>query len=374
MTMARRAVAQSMSHRLGLLACVFGALAACSPHGAPPAPSAPPVSVTKAVTKDVPVTVATVGTVEPIDSVAVKSLVDGQLLEVLVHDGADVIENQLLFRIDPRPAEAALRQAEANQAKDQAALDQARTEVKRNAPVAAKGYISADQMQQLQTAVEAAVASVAVDQANVAAAKLTRAYTEIRSPLAGRVGRILVQAGNLVKANDTNALLVINRIEPIYVNFALPGAVLSRVLTAQTQGPLAVGAQPVGSTGSIEGQVAFVDNAVDSSTGTIHLRAKFANDGHELWPGQLVGVNITLGHDASAVVVPDHVVQTGPKGTYVFVVDAQSRASQRAVTIARSAGGESVVASGLAAGETVVVDGQSRIEDGVAVKPTPAGP
>ena len=153
-----------------------------------------------------PVLASAVGSVEPINSVAVKSLIDGQILESLVKDGDDVKQNQLLFRIDPRPAEAALQQAQAAQAKDEATLAQARSQVKRYAAVADKGYISADQMEQYRTNLDAAAASVKVDQANVASAKVTLGYTEIHSPIAGRIGRILIQPGNLVKANDTNAL------------------------------------------------------------------------------------------------------------------------------------------------------------------------
>lgn len=372
MTTAARACRSKGFRAIGA-ACFCAMFASCSPHPAPPVAAAPPVSVTTATIKDMPITLTAIGSVEPINSVAVKSLVDGQLLHALVQDGADVVANQLLFRIDSRPAEAAVREAEAAQKKDEASLEQARVEVKRNAPVAAKGYISADQMQQYQTAVETAAASVSVDQANVATMRLTRGYTEIRAPIAGRVGRVLVQAGNLVKANDTNALLVINQLEPIYVNLALPGSALSDVLAAQSRAPLIVTGQAAGSSNLIEGQIAFIDNAVDTSTGTIHLRAQFANQGHPLWPGQLATVHVTLGHDATAIVVPGRAVQNGPSGTYVFVVDAQEKAHQRTVTIARSVGGESVVANGLAAGETVVLDGQSRLEDGMSVTLTAPG-
>jgi len=339
------------------------ALAACSrekaQHVAPPAP----VTVTKAAAKDMPVVLNAVGSVEPINSVSVKSLIDGQILESRVKDGDDVKQNQLLFRIDPRPAEAALKQAQAAQAKDEATLAQARSQVKRYAAIADKGYISADQMEQYRTNADAAAAAVKVDQANVAAAKVTLGYTEIHSPIAGRIGRILIQPGNLVKANDTNALVVINQIEPIYVNFALPGAQLGLVLVAQNASPLAVQASVTGVPKPVDGKVAFIDNAVDTATGTVKLRAEFSNEGHVLWPGQLVNVNLTLGHDANAVVVPQQVVQNGPDGTYVFVVRPDHTAEQRTVSVARIVAGEAVVEKGLAGGETVVLDGQSRVED-----------
>jgi multidrug efflux system membrane fusion protein len=358
-----------------LVVAVCGlALAACSSDHAAPAPAPAPVTVVKAQTRDMPVLASAVGSVEPINSVAVKSLIDGQLLESLVKDGDDVKENQLLFRIDPRPALAVLRQAEAAQAKDQAALEQARSQVKRNEAIADKGYISADQMEQFRTNLDAAAASVKVDEANVSSAKVTLGYTDIHSPIGGRIGRILIQPGNVVKANDTNALVVINQIEPIYVNFALSGELLGRVLLAQRDAPLKVIATIVGVAQPVEGVVAFIDNAVNSTTGTVKLRAQFANTEHVLWPGQLVSISLTLGNDPNAVVLPDHAVQNGPDGTYVFVVKEDGHAEQRTVTIRRSVEGYSVVEKGLAVGETVVLDGQSRVENGAAVTVTEPAP
>jgi len=365
-------VCRGFSRRSSLLAAALCALAlvACSrEHAAPVQPPAP-VTVVKAVTQDMPLLASAVGSVEPINSVAVKSLIDGQLLESLVKDGDDVQQNQLLFRIDPRPAQAALRQMEAAQVRDEASLEQARSQVKRNEAIAAKGYISADQMEQFRTNADAAAASVKVDQANVAAAKVTLGYTEIRSPLAGRIGRILIQPGNLVKANDTSSLIVINQIEPIYVSFALPGSLLGPVIVAQRAAPLAVTATIVGVETPVEGKVAFIDNAVDTTTGTIRLRAEFVNREHLLWPGQLITISLTLGHDLNAVVLPDHAVQNGPDGTYVFVVKSDNHAEQRTVTVKRNVEGKAVIGEGLAAGETVVLDGQSRVENGMPLKVT----
>jgi len=359
----------SRRHSLRWAACrgvVLAALAlaaACSREHAPPKAAPAPVTVVTATTRDMPVLVSAPGSVEAINSVAVKSLVDGQLLEARVRDGADVTAGELLFRIDPRPAQAALQQALSAQAKDQAALEQARSQVKRYQDIAAKGYLSADQMEQYRTNLQAAIASVKVDEANVAAAKVTLSYTDIHAPISGRIGRILIQSGNVVKANDTNPLVTINQIEPIYVSFSLPSALLGRVQLAQKGGALAAQASVIGVDKPVEGKVAFIDNAVDTATGTVKLRAEFGNDGHVLWPGQLVSVSLTLGHDANAVVVPQQVVQNGPDGAYVFVVRADHTAEQRAVKVARVVAGEAVVDKGLAAGETVVLDGQSRVED-----------
>ncbi len=321
-----------------------------------------------------PVLASAIGSVEPINSVDVKSLIDGQLTQSLVRDGDEVAKGQLLFRIDARPAEAAVRQAEAALARDQAARNQARAQLERYGPVASKGYISKDQMEQYRTNAEMAAATVKVDQANVAASKVALGYTDIHSPIAGRAGRILVQAGNLVKANDTNPLLVINQIEPIYVSFSIPGQLLGGVLIAQREHPLAVTARIRGVSQPLSGKVAFVDNAVDPGTGTIKLRAEFANTERELWPGQLVEVSLTIGHDAHAVVIPDHAVQHGPDGAYVFVIKADRHAEQRKVDVARTIDGSAVIAKGLEAGETIVLDGQSRVEDGALVRVSESAP
>jgi len=202
----------------------------------------------------------------------------------------------------------------------------------------------------------------------VAAMQLTLGYTDIHAPFAGRAGRILVQPGNLVKANDTNALLTINQVAPIFVSFAVPGAYVERVRAAQAKGALGVQARGDGVSAAQGGELAFVDNAVDPATNTIKLRAQFANNEETLWPGQFVNVTLTLGTDADAIVVPDAAVKAGPNGNYVFVVKPDKHAEQRAVKVARSVSGESVIAQGIDAGETVVVDGQSRLIDGAPVQ------
>ncbi|MGH8041032.1 MAG: efflux RND transporter periplasmic adaptor subunit [Rudaea sp.] len=358
-------------HRIGAYV-VFAALAACSGKAPPPATAPVPVETAQALRKAMPELVQAVGTVEAIDSVAVKSLVDGQLLECAVKDGDDVKRGQLLFRIDPRPAQATLAQANAALAKDEAARDLAHAQVERYAPVAKQGYISADQMQQYRTALSAAAASVKVDQANVVAAQLTLSYTQIHAPIDGRAGRILVQAGNLVKANDVNSLLVINRIAPIYVSFAVPGREVESIRAAQAHAALPVQAWIGDAAGRTSGKLAFVDNAVDPATDTVKLRAEFANADRALWPGQFVNVSMTLATEANALVIPAAAVKEGPDGKYVFVIGADGRAQQRGVTVARDVENQAVIGHGLNAGETVVTDGQSRLTDGALVRNVPA--
>jgi multidrug efflux system membrane fusion protein len=347
-------------------------IAACSQAPAPDVDSTAPVNVAKVERKSVPDQVTAVGSVEAINSVAVKSLVDGQLLESPVKDGQNVSKGQLLFKIDSRPAQAALAQVNATLAKDMATRDFAHAEVVRNQPIADKHLISADQMQQLVTTETAAAATLKVDQANVDAAKLTLGYTNIFAPIDGRVGRILIQPGNLVKANDTQALITINQLAPIFVNFSVPGQDVDTVRAAQAKGALAVQATGTGIVGNIGGELSFVDNAIDPTTNTVKLRASFANADEKLWPGQFVNITLTLGTDANALAVPDAAVKAGPNGNYVFVVQ-DNVAKQRDVTVARSVAGESMIAKGLEAGETVVTDGQSRLTDGAKVRVTEAG-
>lgn len=344
------------------------ALAGCKGAPKAPAPAAAPVTVANVTRKAMPDLLDAVGTVEAINSVSVKSLVDGQLLESHVKDGDEVRSGQLLFKIDPRPAQAALAQSQAALAKDEAARDLAKAQVDRYEPVAKKGFISADQMQQTLTTYESALASVKVDQANVAASKLTVGYTDIYAPFAGRAGRILVQPGNLVKANDTNALLVINQVSPIFVSFAVPGSYVERVRAAQAKGDLQVQAQGDALKKTQNGQLAFVDNAVDPATNTVKLRASFANTEESLWPGQFVNISLTLSTDTNALVVPEAAVKAGPKGSYVFVVKADQHAEQRVVVPVRTVAGETVIAKGLDGSESVIVDGQSRVVDGGLVK------
>ncbi|MGA8050193.1 MAG: efflux RND transporter periplasmic adaptor subunit [Burkholderiales bacterium] len=329
------------------------------PASAPPVP----VSVASATARSVPVYLRAIGNVDPYSSVAVKARVDGQIVEVNFREGQAVRKSEVLFRLDARPFQAALRQAEANLARDTANRDQARAQERRYLDLLDKNFVSKEAYAQFRTNAETAEAQFKASQAAVETARLNLEYCTIRSPIDGYVGRIMLQLGNLVKANDVNALVVINEVKPVYVTFAIPEQSLRQIRRHMNEGPLEVSvtgsdtAQPPIATGTL----VFIDNAVDQSTGTIKLRARFANNDLALWPGQFVAVRVKLYEQSNAVVVPAAAVQTGPQGEYVYVLKPDSTTEMRKVTVARSEGDYSVISQGLAPGETVVTRGQLRL-------------
>jgi multidrug efflux system membrane fusion protein len=319
----------------------------------------------------VPVVVATV---TALATVAVKSRIDGEIMEVHLKDGQDVKAGDLLFTIDSRTIQAQLEQAQANLAHDQALLVSAQREVERQNSLVKKNFASKQAVDQARASADSLQASVAADQAALDAAKVQLSYTEIRSPIDGRAGVVNLPRGNMVKGNDSGSLVVLNQLRPIYIAFALPQRELPRVRQAMAAGPLTVSATVPGDSGPpVAGTLTFVDNAVDASTGTIQLRATFDNADTRLWPGQFVNVTLTLRVEPSAIVVPDAAVQHGQSGAYVFVVRPDSTVEMRPVVVDRSVAGESVIASGLAAGEVAVVEGQLRLAPGMKVEPRPGG-
>jgi len=337
-------------------------------------PPAVAVGVTTVVSKPVPVEFGTIGTVTAYATVAVKSRIDGEIMEVHLKDGQDVRAGDLLFSIDSRTIRTQLAQAQANLAHDQALLVNAQREVERQTSLVKKNFASKQAVDQAKASADSLQASVEADQAAVDAVKVQLSYTEIRAPIDGRAGVVNLSRGNMVKANDTASLVVLNQLRPIYVAFALPQGELPRVRQAMDAGPLTVSATTPGDSGPpLAGELTFVDNAVDSSTGTIQLRATFDNAQTRLWPGQFVNITLTLRVDPAAIVVPDAAVQHGQNGAYVFVVRPDSTVEMRPVVVDRSVAGESVIISGLAAGEVAVVEGQLRLAPGVRVEPHPAG-
>lgn len=332
------------------------------------------VSVAPAAVKPVPVQLSTIGTVTAYTTVALKSRIDGEIMEVHIKDGQEVRAGDLLFSIDSRTIRAQLEQAQANLARDRALLDSARREAERQQSLANKNFASKQALDQAGANADSLQASVQADEAAIDAVEVQLGYTEIRAPIDGRAGVVNLPRGNMVKANDSGSLVVLNQLRPIYVAFALPQGELPRVRAAQAAGPLTVTTTIPGDSGPpLAGELTFVDNAVDSSTGTIQLRATFDNSETRLWPGQFVNVTLTLRVDPAALVVPDAAVQHGQSGTFVFVVRPDATVEMRPVVVDRSIAGDSVIASGLAAGESVVVEGQLRLAPGLHVEPHPAG-
>jgi multidrug efflux system membrane fusion protein len=328
---------------------------------APKGPPAVPVTVVEAAQQTVPIRVPAIGNVEAFLTVAVKARVDGQIVAVNFREGQPVAKGEVLFRIDPRPYEAVLRQAEANALRDRAARDQARSQAKRYQELLEKNFISKEAYAQIRTNAETAEATAKASQAALENARLNLEYCTIYSPLDGYVGKVLLQAGNMVRANDVNPLVVINQVRPIYVNFAVPEQNLPDVRKYQAQSPLRVDVVPPDpATPAATGQLIFIDNAVDPSTGTIHLRAQFNNDDAMLWPGQFVNVSVQLYEKPDAIVVPSQALQTGPEGQYVYVVGEDSLADVRKITVERTEGDRAIV-SGLKKGERVVTRGQLRL-------------
>jgi len=344
---------------------------------ADPQKGAPAVPVTTAsvVTKTVPVRVYAIGNVEPYTTVAVKARVDGQIVSVHFKEGDEVRQGSVLFEIDPRLFAAALKQAQANLLKDRALLDRANEQEKRYKDLLAKNFISADAYEQVRTNAETASATVAADEAAIDSAKLSLEYCTIRSPITGYAGRIQIQQGNLVKANDVNPLVTINQVVPVFTSFSIPEQNIGDVRKHQAQGDLKVEATfPNSAHAPVAGKLSFLDNTADTTTGTIRLKAEFPNTDKALWPGQFVNVVLTLYEQKDAVVTPSAAVQNGPNGQYVFVVKPDMTVELRNIKVSRAEGDYTVIASGLATGDQVVTVGQLRLAPGsrVSVSKVPA--
>jgi multidrug efflux system membrane fusion protein len=326
-----------------------------------------PVTVATAQEKTVPVQLRAIGTVEAYSTVSIKAQVSGEIMSVAFREGQDVAKGDLLFIIDRRPFETALRQAEANLARDQARAENARVQAQRYAKLFEEGVSSREVYDQSRTEANALEAAVRADRAGVETAKLDLQYCTIQAPIDGRTGSLLVHPGNLIKANDTPPLVTINQVSPIFVSFSIPQKFLDQV-RGSAEGKLPVEAWVAGETKSPEaGHVTFVDNAVDETTGTIRLKATFANATRRLWPGQFVDTVLTLGLQPRAIVVPAAAVQVGQAGSYIFVVKQDKTVEMRPVVVARTQSGEAILEKGVAAGEQVVTDGQLNLVPGAKV-------
>jgi multidrug efflux system membrane fusion protein len=340
----------------------FGAEIRANERKGAKGPPATPVTVESVQQEIVPLRLQGIGNVEAYATVAVKARTDGQIMEVGFKEGEEVRKGQVLFKIDPRPYEAALRQAEANALRDTAASQQARSQERRYQDLLDKNFISKEAYAQIRTNAATAEATASASQAALDNAKLNVEYCTIRAPIEGYAGKIQIQLGNLVKANDVNPLVVVNQVHPIYVNFAVPEQRLAEVREYMASGSLAVEALAPGSDrAAATGILIFVDNAVDPSTGTIRLRARFLNKENALWPGQFVGVSVRLFEQPDAIVISSTAVQTGPEGQYVYVVGKDQLVDVRKITVQRTEGERTIVASGLTKGEQVVTRGQLRL-------------
>ena len=336
-------------------------------------PVAVSVLAGKALRKDVPFRVDSLGTVQPLVSVLIRARVDSQVVKVHFEDGARVKEGDLLFTLDSRSIDAQILQAEATLARDKAQLEKAERDRDRVAGLAAKGTISQVQEADAKTNVEVLKATVAQDEANLQNLRVLRTYYDVKAPVSGRIGIANVRQGSLVRLADSGTpLATINQIAPIYVAFGVPERFIPDLRAAGDKATVEVAFQSeLTLTG---GKVAFIENTVDPQTGTILVRGIFQNSDEKLWPGTLASVRVTLRTDPGVVTVPAEAVQSGQKGTFVFVVE-NNVARVRAVKVARNAEGESVILEGLNGGETIVTDGQLSLRDGsrVEIKTRQAG-
>jgi multidrug efflux system membrane fusion protein len=367
----------SPGSRAAIAAALALAAAACSKSDArAPRPSVP-VTVAPVQQRSVPYAISAIGAVTPIQTVAVRSQVSGTLIRVAFREGDEVHKGQLLFQIDSRPFQAALSQASANLAKDLAQLVNARQQVTRYQQLVQNDLATQEQFDQLKANADAAVAAVSADSAALQTARLNLEYTTITAQISGRTGNLLLREGNLVTANGASPLVVINQLQPIAVSFSVPQQYLDDIQRFGAQHALEARIRPANdSTATLTGRLSFVNNQVDTTTGTIQLKATFANADRKLWPGEFVAVSLVLDVEKDVLTIPAQAVMTGQAGTYVYVVNADRTAKTQDVTVGRAASDYVVIEKGLAAGQMVVTDGQLRLVPGarVEIKPGASAP
>jgi multidrug efflux system membrane fusion protein len=331
-----------------------------------------PITAGTAVAQDVPVYVEGLGTVQAFNLVTVKTRVDGQITKVFFKEGQEVKAGDPLFQIDPRPFQNNLNQAEATKEKDEAQLKAAQLDLERFRQLLPQGFQTRQSFDQQQATVGQLQAAIKADQAMIDSAQLNLDYSLIKSPIAGRTGQRTVDIGNFVQASQGTALVTIAQVKPIYVSFSVPAERLDEIRKNQTEHQLKVIAYGMDDkTPLTDGALTLIDNQVDGTTGTVHLKAQFANDKEPLWPGEFVNARIVLSTRKNAITVPQQTVMQGPEGAYVYVLNhsAQDNVAKRQnVKVAAMQGGLAVIDQGLTAGARVVVDGQYRLTDGSKVK------
>jgi membrane fusion protein, multidrug efflux system len=333
------------------------AQAAAPGGGRPPAP----VVVSTVEQRDVPVQITAIGNVEAYQTVQIRSQVNGQIQKIYFREGEDVRKGQILYTLDKRPFQAALEQAEGMLKRDEAQAANAKMEADRYTDLEGQGVISREQADLQRTQASSNSAAVYADKAAVDAAKVQLEYTDIYAPMDARTGALMINVGNLVKANDTPFLVQLNQITPIYVTFTVPEIRLAEVRQFVAKG-LKVLAYPKSQPGNpAEGQLTFIDNGVDPQTGTVKLKATFQNKDKRLWPGEFVNVVLNLSTVKNAMTVPTKAIQSGQQGDYVYVVTKEGTADPRQVTSVGTYQNLTLVKGGLNSGETVIVDGQLRV-------------
>ncbi len=320
--------------------------------------------------KDVPIYLDGLGTVQAFNTVTVRSRVDGELKKLSFKEGQDVQAGQLLAQIDPDPFRTQVEQLEAKKTQDEAQLSFARVELKRNADLLAQKIVSQEVYDTQKAQVDQLVALVKSDQAAIDNAKVQLDYTTIEAPISGRTGIRFVDEGNIIHSGDSNGIVILTQLRPISVIFTLPEQSLREIQRQQSEGPMTVIAvDRDNSTQLDEGQLAVFDNQIDTTTGTIRLKATFPNANLKLWPGQFVNARLLLSVRTNGIVVPASVVQRGPEGAYAFVVNNDMSVKMAPVKVGQIDQGQALIESGLAAGERVVVDGQYKLQPGSKVKP-----
>src|SRR3954469_14631197 len=327
-----------------------------------------PVTAAPATLRAVPLDVQAIGTVIAASTVAVRAQITGELMSVNFKEGDEVQQGQVLFTLDKRPFEAALAQAEAQLQKDKAQAANAKAQAARYQDLAQRGIATREQVDQFTTQAASLDATVAADRANIQSAKVQLDYATIEAPISGRTGLLQVHKGNLVRANDTAPIVSINRITPVYVTFAVPESILPQFKHYMAAGTIRVEAKAPNDSGPPSvGKIDFIDIAVDPASGTIKVKGTFPNEDRRLTPGQFVNVNVTLTTDPNVTVVPTVAAQSGQQGTYVYVIKQDKTVEMRPVTVARTHGDDSIIATGVQPGESIVTDGQLRLIPGSRV-------
>jgi membrane fusion protein, multidrug efflux system len=333
-----------------------------------PAPAIP-VTIATAETKDVPIIVRGIGTVQAYKSVTIKARVDGQIVKVTFEEGQFVHAGDLLFQIDPQPFQAALDHAAAAKRRDEAQLAGAQLDLERYGKLIGSGFQSRQSFDQQQASVDALKATVALDEAAVDTARVNLSYTDIRAPIDGRTGARLVDLGNMVQASSPAALVNLSQLKPIFVNFTVPQDVTDEVRRNQAIAPLAVLAYASDDKTLLsQGKLTLIDNQIDTATGTLRLKATFENTDERLWPGQFVNARLVISTKSAAITVPRRAVMQGATGYYAYIVKPDNTVERRVVEVAGMQDEIAIVDKGLAAGEQIVVDGQYRLNDGAHIK------